>query len=238
MTAEGNEMTLATHVLVTVPADPRAAASARGLGTVARDRGGIRRHVHRAARRRRPRPGARRLRRDEGVRALQAGTGRAGRGWTRELLGTGVTVNAMHPGWADTPGLGPRFPASAASSGRCSGRRRKEPTRSSGSPPPRTPRTSAACSSSTGERGRSTACAARAVSTRPARRRALAALYGAHGPVRGGCRRPRLSRPEPTAAKLRSVAAFRRRRSCGVAKACTSRRDRAHRRGRRWLFAE
>lgn len=25
--------------------------------------------------------------------------------WTRELTGTGVTVNAMHPGWADTPGL-------------------------------------------------------------------------------------------------------------------------------------
>jgi NAD(P)-dependent dehydrogenase (short-subunit alcohol dehydrogenase family) len=25
--------------------------------------------------------------------------------WTRRLLGTGVTVNAMHPGWADTPGL-------------------------------------------------------------------------------------------------------------------------------------
>jgi NAD(P)-dependent dehydrogenase (short-subunit alcohol dehydrogenase family) len=25
--------------------------------------------------------------------------------WTRRLLGTGVTVNAMHPGWADTPGI-------------------------------------------------------------------------------------------------------------------------------------
>ena len=24
--------------------------------------------------------------------------------WTRDLLDTGVTVNAMHPGWADTPG--------------------------------------------------------------------------------------------------------------------------------------
>jgi len=32
--------------------------------------------------------------------------------WTRELLGTGIAVNAMHPGWADTPGLRvalPRF---------------------------------------------------------------------------------------------------------------------------------
>ena len=25
--------------------------------------------------------------------------------WTRELRDTGITVNAMHPGWADTPGL-------------------------------------------------------------------------------------------------------------------------------------
>jgi NAD(P)-dependent dehydrogenase (short-subunit alcohol dehydrogenase family) len=25
--------------------------------------------------------------------------------WARRLLGTGVTVNAMHPGWADTPGI-------------------------------------------------------------------------------------------------------------------------------------
>ncbi len=25
--------------------------------------------------------------------------------WTRNLLGTGVVVNAMHPGWADTPGI-------------------------------------------------------------------------------------------------------------------------------------
>ena len=30
--------------------------------------------------------------------------------WTRELLGTGITVNAMHPGWADTPGLRTSLP--------------------------------------------------------------------------------------------------------------------------------
>ena len=30
--------------------------------------------------------------------------------WTRHLLGTGVTVNAMHPGWADTPGLRAALP--------------------------------------------------------------------------------------------------------------------------------
>ncbi|MGZ4320293.1 MAG: SDR family NAD(P)-dependent oxidoreductase [Gaiellaceae bacterium] len=30
--------------------------------------------------------------------------------WTRHLSGTGVTVNAMHPGWADTPGLRDALP--------------------------------------------------------------------------------------------------------------------------------
>lgn len=30
--------------------------------------------------------------------------------WTRDLLDTGITVNAMHPGWADTPGLRTALP--------------------------------------------------------------------------------------------------------------------------------
>ena len=30
--------------------------------------------------------------------------------WTRHLLDTGVTVNTMHPGWADTPGLRTALP--------------------------------------------------------------------------------------------------------------------------------
>ena len=30
--------------------------------------------------------------------------------WTRNLLGTGVVVNAMHPGWADTPGIRTALP--------------------------------------------------------------------------------------------------------------------------------
>ena len=30
--------------------------------------------------------------------------------WTRRLAGTSVTVNAMHPGWADTPGLRSALP--------------------------------------------------------------------------------------------------------------------------------
>ncbi len=32
------------------------------------------------------------------------------REWARRLAGTGVTVNAMHPGWADTPGLEASLP--------------------------------------------------------------------------------------------------------------------------------
>jgi dehydrogenase/reductase SDR family member 12 len=31
--------------------------------------------------------------------------------WTRHLLGTDITFNAMHPGWADTPGLRTALPA-------------------------------------------------------------------------------------------------------------------------------
>ena len=30
--------------------------------------------------------------------------------WTRHLLGSGIAVNAMHPGWADTPGLRTALP--------------------------------------------------------------------------------------------------------------------------------
>jgi NAD(P)-dependent dehydrogenase (short-subunit alcohol dehydrogenase family) len=33
--------------------------------------------------------------------------------WTRNLLDTGVAVNAMHPGWADTPGLRAALPGFA-----------------------------------------------------------------------------------------------------------------------------
>jgi hypothetical protein len=92
-----------------------AAASARGVGTVARNRGGIRRHVHRAARRRCPRPGTRHVRRDEDYARCKRHRScwpRSG----RELLDTGIAVNAMHPGWADTR-LRTALPASPASSG-------------------------------------------------------------------------------------------------------------------------
>lgn len=33
------------------------------------------------------------------------------REWARRLRGSGVTINAMHPGWADTPGLAEQLPA-------------------------------------------------------------------------------------------------------------------------------
>ena len=33
------------------------------------------------------------------------------REWARRLRGSGVTINAMHPGWADTPGLAEALPA-------------------------------------------------------------------------------------------------------------------------------
>ena len=155
--------------------------------------------------------------------------------WTRHLLDTGVTVNAMHPGWADTPGLrtalpgfsrvvGPllRTPGEGADTHRLArgrpGRRRSRrpvlPRPASAGEAPPAPHASAR----RGPRGGAT----------------LAALHGAHGPVRGRRRRlSRLTRPR----QLRSVAAFRRRRSCGAARACTSRRDRARRPGRRWPFA-
>ena len=32
------------------------------------------------------------------------------REWSRRLRGTGITINAMHPGWADTPGLAETLP--------------------------------------------------------------------------------------------------------------------------------
>ena len=60
VTGEGNELTPATHVLSPFLLTRALRLSARGVGTVARDRGGIRRHVHPAARRRRldPEPAA------------------------------------------------------------------------------------------------------------------------------------------------------------------------------------
>ena len=51
--------------------------------------------------------------------------------WTRELLDTDVAVNAMHPGWADTPGLRAALPGFSRHVGPLPDARGKEPTRSS-----------------------------------------------------------------------------------------------------------
>ena len=109
-TSEGNEITFATQVLapflVTTALRPllEAAAPSRvilvasgGMYTVPLDVAALE-----------PAPGA-----YDGVKAYarckRAQVALAGQ-WTRHLAGTGVTVNAMHPGWADTPGLRDALP--------------------------------------------------------------------------------------------------------------------------------
>jgi dehydrogenase/reductase SDR family protein 12 len=110
VTAEGNELTLATHVLsqflLTSALRPllEASAPARviavssgGMYTVPLDVDALD-----------PEPAT-----YEGTKAY-ARCKRAqvvlAEEWTRNLLGTGVSVNAMHPGWADTPGLHTALP--------------------------------------------------------------------------------------------------------------------------------
>ncbi len=109
-TAEGNEVTLATQVLapflLTRALLPLLEASAPsrvilvasgGMYTERLDVAGLD-----------PGPAA-----YDGVKAYarckRAQVALAGE-WARRLAGTGVTVNAMHPGWADTPGLREALP--------------------------------------------------------------------------------------------------------------------------------
>ena len=110
VTAEGNETTLATHVLsqflLTEALRPLLEASAqarviivasggmytqpldvRGLDAAADSFDGTKAYA--------------RCKRAQVVLADQ---------WTERLVDTGVTVNAMHPGWADTPGLRDALP--------------------------------------------------------------------------------------------------------------------------------
>ena len=57
------------------------------------------------------------------------------REWARRLRGRGSSVNAMHPGWADTPGLEASLPGFRSDDAAvCSGHPRRVPTPSSGSP--------------------------------------------------------------------------------------------------------
>ena len=164
--------------------------------------------------------------------------------WTRQLLDIGITVNAMHPGWADTPGLRTALPgftrvvgpllrtpaegadtivwlAAAPDAAEISGlffldRRARAKHRLRRTRRPDEAR----------EAGRLWRLCAERTAPFGAGRGRLGSEPELSGVVRF---RPR---------RLRSVAAFRRRRSCGAAKACTSRRDRAHRLGRRSPFAE
>ncbi len=110
LTAEGNELTLATHVLspflLTRALRPLLEAAAPSRVIVVASGGMYTEPLDVAALD--PEPAAydgtkayARCKRAQVVLAEE---------WTRELLDTGVTFNAMHPGWADTPGLRTALP--------------------------------------------------------------------------------------------------------------------------------
>ncbi len=110
VTGEGNEMTLATHVLspflLTRALRPLLEASAPSRVIVVASGGMYTEPLDVDALD--PEPAAydgtkayARCKRAQVVLAEE---------WTRELLDTGITVNAMHPGWADTPGLRTALP--------------------------------------------------------------------------------------------------------------------------------
>ena len=110
VTGEGNELTLATHVLspflLTRALRPLLEASAPSRVIVVASGGMYTEPLDVAALD--PEPAAydgtktyARCKRAQVVLAEE---------WTRELLDTGITVNAMHPGWADTPGLRTALP--------------------------------------------------------------------------------------------------------------------------------
>ena len=114
----------------------------------------------------------------------QAGPGRAHARVGAPARAGGVAFAAMHPGWADTPGLAESLPGSTGSWARCSGHRRRGSTRSSGSRRTPTPTRSTGACSSTDVRGRSTAF------RRPASRRPTAAACGTSSSRLGGIEDP------------------------------------------------
>ena len=110
VTAEGNELTLATHVLspflLTRALRPLLEASAPSRVIAVASGGMYTEPLDVDALD--PEPGAydgtkayARCKRAQVVLAEE---------WTRDLLDTGVTVNVMHPGWVDTPGLRTALP--------------------------------------------------------------------------------------------------------------------------------
>ena len=110
VTGDGNELTLATHVLspflLTRALRPLLEASAPSRAIVVASGGMYTEPLDVAGLD--PEPAAydgtkayARCKRAQVVLAEE---------WTRELRDTGITVNAMHPGWADTPGLRTALP--------------------------------------------------------------------------------------------------------------------------------
>ena len=90
--------------------------------------------------------------------------------WAQRLEGTGVVVHAMHPGWADTPGVRTSLPTFTGSAGRCCARPSRAPTRSSGSRRPPSRRAAPAASGTTAADARRTVSRGRASQPTSARR--------------------------------------------------------------------
>jgi dehydrogenase/reductase SDR family member 12 len=109
-TSEGNEVTLATHVLapflLTSTLRPLLEASSPSRVILVASGGAYTERLDVAGLD--PAPAD-----FDGVKAYarckRAQIALAGE-WTRHLAGTGVTVNAMHPGWSDTPGIRTALP--------------------------------------------------------------------------------------------------------------------------------
>ena len=78
--------------------------------------------------------------------------------WAQQLAGTGVSVHAMHPGWADTAGVRSSSPASTVRRDRSCAARIRAPTRSSGLAPPPSPPTARAGSGTTADADPPTSC--------------------------------------------------------------------------------
>ena len=146
-----------------VRARRRSAAAARANRRLAGHRGDVRRDVYAASRPRRPRIPSRAV---LGCPRLRPGQARPGRADARMVAAAGsehVAFSAMHPGWADTPGLASvaaRVPSAHGAAP--ADARRGRSIRSCGSPATRTPHRRAGASSSTAARDRSIACRRRA----------------------------------------------------------------------------
>jgi NAD(P)-dependent dehydrogenase (short-subunit alcohol dehydrogenase family) len=110
VTGEGNELTFATHVLspfvLTRALRPLLAAAAPSRVIVVASGGMYTQPLDIGALEPEPAAydGAKAYARCKRAQVVLAEE------WTRELLDTGVSVNAMHPGWADTPGLRTALP--------------------------------------------------------------------------------------------------------------------------------